>query len=364
MHISILAGIPEEFKVNIYIGWLFKLIPLIMGLICIALGGFVLESSGQSEYFVAGHVLISLAAICLALFTTAFIIISQLTRGVNTFYNTLFPIIGYAGSIITMIWGWALLAGNDVMADEFVAGHVIFGVGMIAACVLTVAASSGHFLLIPKNAAGSKSDGTPVQAYSSLIGNCLIAVPVLLTLLGFIWSITLLRSADITPHYVAGHVLLGLTAICACLIGLVATIVHQTRNTFSTKEHWLWCYWVIFLGSITVLQGIYVLVSSDASARLAPGIILICLGMICYSIFSKVWLLALVWRRTCSLANRIPMIPVFTCLFCLFLASFLAEMAQTDMGYFIPSRVLVGLGAVCFTLFSIVSILEAGSAKK
>lgn len=318
MHISILAGIPEEFKVNIYIGWLFKLIPLIMGLICIALGGFVLESSGQSEYFVAGHVLISLAAICTALFTTAFIIISQLTRGVNTFYNTLFPIIGYAGSIITMIWGWALLAGNDVMADEFVAGHVIFGVGMIAACVSTVAASSGHFLLIPKNAAGSKSDGTPVQAYSSLIGNCLIAVPVLLTLLGFIWSITLLRSADITPHYVAGHVLLGLTAICACLIGLVATIVHQTRNTFSTKEHWLWCYWVIFLGSITVLQGIYVLVSSDASARLAPGIILICLGMICYSIFSKVWLLALVWRRTCSLANRIPMIPVFTCLFCLF----------------------------------------------
>lgn len=255
---------------NIYIGWLFKLIPLIMGLICIALGGFVLESSGQSEYFVAGHVLISLAAICLALFTTAFIIISQLTRGVNTFYNTLFPIIGYAGSIITMIWGWALLAGNDVMADEFVAGHVIFGVGMIAACVSTVAASSGHFLLIPKNAAGSKSDGTPVQAYSSLIGNCLIAVPVLLTLLGFIWSITLLRSADITPHYVAGHVLLGLTAICACLIGLVATIVHQTRNTFSTKEHWLWCYWVIFLGSITVLQGIYVLVSSDASARLVP----------------------------------------------------------------------------------------------
>lgn len=77
----------------------------------------------------------------------------------------------------------------------------------------------------------------------------------------------------------------------------------------------------------------------------------------------KVWLLALVWRRTCSLANRIPMIPVFTCLFCLFLASFLAEMAQTDIGYFIPSRVLVGLGAVCFTLFSIVSILEAGSAK-
>ena len=238
------------FKMNIYIGWLFKLIPLLMGIICIALGEFVLTGSGQSEYFVAGHVLISLSAICLALFTTAFIIISQLTHGMNKFYNRLFPVIGYAGSATTMIWGWSLLASNNVMADEFVAGHVIFGVGMIAACVSTVAASSGHFLLIPKNASGSKSDGTPLQAYSSTIGNSLIAVPVLLTLFGFIWSVILLRSADITPHYVAGHVLMGLTAICACLIGLVATIVHQTRNTFSVKEHWLWCYWVILLGSL------------------------------------------------------------------------------------------------------------------
>ncbi|MGC6745747.1 DUF2776 family protein [Escherichia coli] len=35
--------------------------------------------------------LISLAAICPALFTTAFIIISQLTRGVNTFLQYIVP---------------------------------------------------------------------------------------------------------------------------------------------------------------------------------------------------------------------------------------------------------------------------------
>ncbi len=98
---------------NIYIGWLFKLIPLIMGLICIALGGFVLESSGQSEYFVAGHVLISLAAICLALMNPLMILVkiiklrwihilsydqmvsrkinNQTTRCANSiFYTTLF----------------------------------------------------------------------------------------------------------------------------------------------------------------------------------------------------------------------------------------------------------------------------------
>lgn len=32
--------------------------------------------------------------------------------------------------------------------------------------------------------------------------------------------------------------------------------------------------------------------------------------------------------------------------------------------YFIPARVLVGLGAICFTLFSIVSILESGTSSK
>ncbi|MGS3031157.1 DUF2776 family protein, partial [Escherichia coli] len=76
--------------------------------------------------FVAGHVLISLFAICLAWFTTAFIIISHLTHGMNKFYNRLFPGIGYAGSAKTMIWGWSLLESTNVMADDFVAGNVIF----------------------------------------------------------------------------------------------------------------------------------------------------------------------------------------------------------------------------------------------
>lgn len=84
---------------NIYIGWLFKLIPLIMGLICIALGGFVLESSGQSEYFVAGHVLISLAAICLALFTTAFIIIRSSRAALIRFTIHCSPLLAMRGQL-------------------------------------------------------------------------------------------------------------------------------------------------------------------------------------------------------------------------------------------------------------------------
>jgi len=50
-------------------------------------------------------------------------------------------------------------------------------------------------------------------------------------------------------------------------------------------------------------------------------------------------------------------------LLCLFASAFQVETSQLDANYFIPSKVMVGLGAVCFTLFSIVSILEAGTSK-
>ena len=88
------------------------------------------------------------------------------------------------------------------------------------------------------------------------------------------------------------------------------------------------------------------------------------LGLVCYSISSKVILLAAIWRNTFKLANRIPLIPVFTALACLFLSAFLFEMASLHNAYFVPARVLAGLGGICFTLFSIVSILESGTSKQ
>ena len=52
------------------------------------------------------------------------------------------------------------------------------------------------------------------------------------------------------------------------------------------------------------------------------------------------------------------------CIKCLFLSAFLFEMAAEHSYYAIPARVLAGLGAICFTLFSIVSILESGTSSK
>lgn len=346
---------------NIWISILFRAIPLIMGAVCLGLGLYVKSGGADANHFVAGHVLISLTAICIALFTTAAVIIRQLTHTFNRSWMFALPIIGYAVAMVTVLWGmWLATRGSN---PEFVAGHVVFGVGLIAACVSTVAAASSAFTLIPKNSEGSYQDGVPAEAYSARVGLALMCVPVVATAIGGVWAVVLLMRAGEAPYFVAGHVLMGLTAICSSLIALVATVVRQVRNRFDDDERWAWTFWVLLMGSATFIWGLFVLFASHRAERIAPGCILLGLGMICYSIISKVWLLALVWRRQCALANRIPLIPVMTCLACLFFSAFLSETAMTNQEFFIPSRVLAGLGAVCFTLFSIVSILEAGTSK-
>lgn len=347
---------------NYGISILFRAIPLAMGAVCLGFGRYVLSGPADAGHFVAGHVLIALTAICIALFTTAAMIIRQLIHTFARKWKYILPTLGYGVALATAIWGIWLVSKSSA-ADTFVAGHVVFGVGLIAACVSTVAVASSSFTLIPKNAAGRKEDGPPPTAYSARLGWLLICVPVVATLVNGIWAATLLAGEAAVPHYVAGHVLMGLATICSSLIALVSTVVRQVRNRFDTPERWYWTLWVLLMGTLTLLWGLFVLFSSDSAERIAPGCVLLGLGMICFSICSKVWLLAAVWRREFPLAKRVPLIPVLTCLICLFLSTFLAETAMTDANFFVPARVLAGLGAVCFTLFSIVSILEAGTSK-
>ena len=79
------------------------------------------------------------------------------------------------------------------------------------------------------------------------------------------------------------------------------------------------------MGTIDILWGLYLLIFQYSPVTIAPGFVLIGLGIVCYSILSKVLLLALVWRHPYPLAKRIPLIPVLTALTCLFIAAFLFE---------------------------------------
>lgn len=349
---------------NFYMSIFFRLVPLLMGAICLGYGFYVnaLKETVGTGYIVAGHVLIALTAICIALFTTAATIIRQLIKRYNNFYKFALPILGYLVSVCTIIYGiyfWRINLDNP---SSFVSGNIIFAVGLISCCVSTVATTSTKFVLITQNEATLQEGERPKECFSDLQVKVLGSIPIICTIVALIRGFYLLMNESKTPYFVAGHVVLGIALICASLIALVFSILRQIQNKFTNKERYKWTLFVILMGTIDIIWGIVVLVVRNTDAWIAPGFVLIGLGLVCYSISSKVVLLAAVWRKTCSLSNRIPLIPVVTALTCLFLSAFLFEAAVFNPAYFVPARVMVGLGGVCFTLFSIVSILESGTA--
>lgn len=346
---------------NYGISVLFRAIPLLMALFCFGYGAFVLDVGTDSAKYVAGPVVLSLGMICIALFATAATIIRQIIHTYNTASKYALPILGYLAAALTFILGWIYI-NEAANASHFVAGHVISGVAFITACVATTATSSTRFTLIPENSESSGHD-VPAKAFNSVQGNILIIIACILALTAWIWTFWLLAQSDKhNAYYVAGHVMAGIACICTSLVALVATIVRQIRNSYSRSERRWWPALVLIMGSLSILWGLFIMANPNPT-KSSIGYIMIGLGLVCYSISSKVILLGAIWRNTFKLANRIPLIPVFTALICLFFSAFLFEMATVNDAYFVPARVMAGLGGICFTLFSIVSILESGTSK-
>ena len=96
----------------------------------------MLHEGLDSAKFVAGPVVFSLGMICIALFATAATIIRQIIHTYNPIARYALPVIGYLAAVLTVIYGWNYMH-EAATASNFVAGHVICGVGFITACVAT-----------------------------------------------------------------------------------------------------------------------------------------------------------------------------------------------------------------------------------
>lgn len=348
---------------NYGISILFRAIPLAMALFCFGYGAFIYGYGDAGSRIVAGPVVFSLGMICIALFCTAATIIRQIIHTYNKTAQYGLPILGYLVAAVTLIAGIYIFS-SATNSSAFVAGHVIAGVGLITTCVATAATSSTKFSLIPANSKATENE-IPEGTFSTGQERALEIVVTIASLIAWIWAFVLLVNSDTHPAYfIAGHVMAGLACICTSLIALVATIARQIRNVYTEKERTKWPELVLLMGTISLVWGIFVILADSSTANGVIGYIMIGLGLVCYSISSKVILLAKIWRHEFKLANRIPLIPVLTALACLFLATFVFELATEQADYFIPARVLAGLGGICFTLFSIVSILESGTSGK
>ncbi|MDE5694856.1 MAG: DUF2776 domain-containing protein, partial [Alistipes sp.] len=192
----------------------------------------------------------------------------------------------------------------------------------------------------------------------------LIGIVCATALAAWVWCILLFVRGTLPAHTVAGSVMFGIACVCTSLIALVASIARQIRGSYTLKEKSKWTGLVITMGALAFILGIVLLIVLRGRPINFVGFVLFVLALICCSISSKVILLARIWHADYPLAKRIPIIPVITALASLFLAAFLFEASEFAHKYFVPARVIAGFGAICFTLYSIVSILESGTSKK
>ncbi len=346
---------------NYGISILFRGIPLAMAAFCFAYGIYIVSAGNDPGRLTAGPVIFFLGSICVALYCTAATIIRQIIGTYNQTARYLFPIVGYAFALTTLVCG--ILIVSSGAPGAFVTGHVVCGLGLITACVSTAATSSTKFSLIPKNSADASFAVNP-GGFSKGTSSLLIAIAGIVAAAAWIWAFVLFGTGPDTPHTVAGSVMLGIACVCTSLIALVASIARQVRGTYTLREKSKWIALVLAMGGVAFVFGLIMIFAHWGQTIDFVGFVLIGLALICWSISSKVILLAKIWHADYPLAKRIPIIPVVTALICMFTAAFLYEEALFKAKFFVPSRVLMGFGAICFTLFSIVSILESGASKK
>ena len=340
---------------------LFRAIPLAMAAFCFAYGAYIFSAGTDAARLTAGPVVFYLGSICIALYCTAATIIRQIIGTYSTAAKYIFPAIGYTFALLTLVSGAFIIASQ--WAGSLVTGHVVCGLGLITACVATAATSSTRFSLIPKNPADDTYSVNPAgftRAQTSL----LIFIVSAIAAIAWIWSILLYIQGTLPAHIVAGSVMFGIACVCTSLIALVASIARQARGNYTLAEKGKWMGLVLAMGGLAFVLGIILIFTFWGQTINFVGFVLIGLALICWSISSKVILLAKIWHADFPLANRIPIIPVLTALACLFIASFLYEDAMFHPKFFVPARVLSGFGAICFTLYSIVSILESGASTK
>lgn len=346
---------------NYGISILFRAIPLVMAAFCFSYGAYIFAAGDDPARLTAGPIVFFLGSICVALYCTAATIIRQIIGTYSEAAKYIFPMIGYAFALMTLICGLFII--SSAATGSYVAGHVICGLALITACVSTAATSSTRFSLIPENSASEDITVNPKGFKSSQVST-LITITLVIALIAWIWAFILFGTGTTPEHTVAGSVMLGIACVCTSLIALVASIARQVRGNYGLKEKKRWMGLVLAMGGAAFVFGLIMLFAHWGEPMDFVGFVLIGLALICWSISSKVILLAKIWHADFKLASRIPIIPIVTALTCMFLAAFLYEEALFKVKFFVPSRVLMGFGAICFTLFSIVSILESGASKK
>lgn len=232
---------------NYGISVLFRAIRLVMALFCFFYGGYIYLWGDDSSRMIAGRSFSSSdrsASHCLRRPPRS-------SRPDHPHVQSVRQVFSADSRILrsprTFICGIAIFKDTEV-AEFFVAGHIVCGLGLITGCVATAATVSTRFSLIPEN---STSPSREINAKGFTQQQELIfeSIAAFFAALAWAWTIVLLAGGS-TPHFVAGSVMGGIACICTSLIALVASIVRQERNVYADREKKIWPRLVLIMGTI------------------------------------------------------------------------------------------------------------------
>jgi hypothetical protein len=304
-----------------------------------------------------------LGAVVLCIFSTSSIIIRQSCNKITTLELFFYPILSFTVAILTISIGLCIIFTNPA-GYAFIAGHNVIGLGLICSCLAVETTICTKFSIIRKNL--KLPVGTPSnEGFSTLITNFIFLIIISFIIIAWGLVIYLLINSNNTNYFIAGHILAGMAMICTSVFGMVASGLRQINNTYNEIDKKIWPSLAFIMGFMALSWGIIlIMINKDPSSYLLPGFILIGISCICFSIFSKLLFNTKVWRANYAYSNLIPFIPLFLYFFCIFLSSFLFQASMTNINLYIPARVLIGIGAVCISLFAIINVLRIINTKK
>lgn len=332
-------------------------LPLIMFVFCLFFGSFILMDNNP-ENFVSGHLIIFLGMVCINLFFLAALITRQ-SRGGKS--SLIYPIIGFLVAISTIVYGLFLIIPDIAYYKE--TGHNICGIGLICLCIAVETMICTKFTIIQENSSKSSSEKNNIKSFSNKSTTILTLIPLIAVFSGWACALYLIYNGGFYDNFIPGHVMAGMSLVCTCILAAAVHSLRQINNNYQRSDFKIWPDLSLIMGLTALIWGLCLLFINQNPATFLPtGFLLIGISFVCFSITSKLFLVSRTWKRSYANTYLVPFIPLLLFLFCIFLSFFLFQASFRDLDIYIPSRVLVGMGAVCFSIFALVSIISQGKS--
>ena len=320
----------------------FRTILVLAVLFCIGYGICLLSRDDEIAKTLSGIALISTGVFCFvwSLFPASSGI-CDIRR--TAAINKILSVTGYVLALILLAIGIVLLT----RPEEFIAGHLVCGLGFACWSTATVATAVARFRKTDASDADRNDDSSSQQ---KLWLEIFAAFPVLAT---WTWPILLLSGSADSFFYIAGHIMGAIACICTALLVSFAAVLRQKPNTY-----------LRFIAFAAILWGVLQFALQYGQPNDFVGFLLIGSGIVCWSLSFPIGASIVPVHTDERRSDSITLFPFVLFIISLLMSIFLFEEAELAAKFLFPARMFLGFAAICLTAFAVTGILQIKTRSK